>query len=83
MISSRATYHTIRNQIIGMIPPLAPPAWYVAIIPVFCVVGILIAKGQSNDRSALAWKVVILIVAAILWWIHAYLVAAQLTWLRM
>jgi hypothetical protein len=33
MIWSRATYHTIRNQIIGLIPPLIPPVWYVAIIP--------------------------------------------------
>jgi hypothetical protein len=83
MIWSRATYHTIRNGMMGLIPPLTPPAWYVAIIPVFCVVGILIAKGQSNDRSALAWKVVVVVAIAFLWWIHAIFVASQIDFLRM
>ena len=48
-----------------------------------CVVGILIAKGQSNDRSALAWKVVILIAVAFLWWFHALVVALQIDLLQM
>jgi|SaaInlStandDraft_2_1057019.scaffolds.fasta_scaffold24675_1 hypothetical protein len=83
MIWSRAAYHTIRGQITGLITPLTPPAWYVAMIPVFCVVGTLIAKGQTNDRSALAWKVVILIAVAVLWWFHARVVALQIDFLQM
>lgn len=77
MVWSRMKYHSIRSKIIGLIPPLAPPGWFIAIIPVLCIAGILIGHAQAAKRSTIGWHVSTLVAVAALWCFHAYATHSQ------
>jgi hypothetical protein len=78
MMWSRATCFTMRSKLFGLIGTLLPPSWYLAIIPVLCVVGILVANAQKGDRSVLAFKVAHLFAIAFFWYIHRVLATEEI-----